>query len=328
VNTTALPQLTTTMASPFANIPQASEGIDILLELAKKGKIDPWNVDIAKVTDEYLAYIEGLSDRAAKEAEAQQEKGQLLLEPVINVREQAHMRLTGKTLLYLAILLRMKSDLLAGFDPFEHDYLEDAELDDLQEFDADGNLIDVNALGTEVAARLQEAVRARYGSLDDVLKRRSSAKQKRVRQVTLEDLINELQKYEAIERERASRQKVERSDRRRNTRMMDYGNLSTEDITLLAHDEFQEETVQWVHEVLELYLSRTDEEGKARLSLSELCDLCETDTVSVFLSLLFLEARHDVIMEQPDFYSAELYVRWYNTEDDIQMQASIEAMNA
>jgi segregation and condensation protein A len=315
------------MATPFGTLPQASEGIDILLELAKKGKIDPWNVDIAKVTDEYLAYIEGLSEGVAKEAEAQRDKGQLLLEPVINVREQAHMRLTGKTLLYLAILLRMKSDLLAGFDPFEQDYLEDADLGDLQEFDADGNPIDVNALGTEVAARLQEAVRARYGSLDDVLKRRSSAKQKRVRQVTLEDLIGELQKYEALERERASRQQVERSDRRRTARMMDYGNLSTEDITLLAHDEFQEETVQWVHEVLELYLNRSEEAGNARLSLSELCDLCETDLVSVFLSLLFLEARHEVVMEQPDFYSNEVFVRWYNSEDDALLQSVAESLH-
>jgi segregation and condensation protein A len=322
------------MASPFDAQPSTSEGIDVLMELAKKGKIDPWNVDIAKVTDEYLAYVEGLSEAAAEASKTQQTHGQLVLQPVIDVREQAHMRLTGKTLLYLAILLRMKSDLLAGFDPFEQDYLEDADLEDLREYDAQGNLIDVNLLGREVTERLQQAVRARYGTLNDVLKRRSSAKLKRVRQVTLEDLISELKKYEALERERATRQKVERVDRRRNSRILDYGNLSTEDIAQLAHDEFQEETVQWVHQVLELYLEKTPEENtapidqndndmgyvsasKAHISLSELCDLCETDTVSVFLSLLFLEARHIVFMEQPDFYSSDIFVRWHTSTDDL-----------
>src|SRR5581483_6179853 len=38
-------------------------GIALLLELARSGKIDPWNVDIIKVTDEYLRALDKLDPR-------------------------------------------------------------------------------------------------------------------------------------------------------------------------------------------------------------------------------------------------------------------------
>lgn len=38
-------------------------GIALLLELARSGKIDPWNIDIIKVTDEYLRALDKLDPR-------------------------------------------------------------------------------------------------------------------------------------------------------------------------------------------------------------------------------------------------------------------------
>src|SRR5579871_4624954 len=38
-------------------------GIALLLELARQGKIDPWNIDIIKVTDEYLRAFDRLDAR-------------------------------------------------------------------------------------------------------------------------------------------------------------------------------------------------------------------------------------------------------------------------
>ena len=34
-----------------------NDGIGVLVEMAKAGKIDPWNIDIIDVTDKYLAKI-------------------------------------------------------------------------------------------------------------------------------------------------------------------------------------------------------------------------------------------------------------------------------
>lgn len=73
--------------------PQQEESIEILLEMARSGEIDPWNIDIIDVTDKFLAK---------------------LVE-----REKVDLRASARTLLYASILLRMKSDLLVNAPPPE-----------------------------------------------------------------------------------------------------------------------------------------------------------------------------------------------------------------
>ena len=184
--------------------------------------------------------------------------------------------------------------------------MEDASFDDLVEYDEDGNPIDAVAMSQDVAEKLKLAMRKRYGTLNDVLERRTSTKQPRIRPVTLEDLIAELKKVEQQEAERATHQKVEQVDKRRNIR--DYAKLSTAEITQLAHDEFQESLVAQVLETLEAHLPH--DELEARLTLTDLMDLTGLDRVNCFLSLLFLEARLVVVLEQTDFYGDDLAVTW------------------
>ena len=38
----------------FEGYEQSSDGIGILVELVKSGKIDPWNIDIVDVTEKYF----------------------------------------------------------------------------------------------------------------------------------------------------------------------------------------------------------------------------------------------------------------------------------
>ena len=33
------------------------DGIEILVNMAKQGKIDPWNIDIVDITDKYLTHL-------------------------------------------------------------------------------------------------------------------------------------------------------------------------------------------------------------------------------------------------------------------------------
>ena len=83
-----------------------SEGIEILVQMAKSGKIDPWNIDIVDVTDKYLAHL--------FEMKAQ------------------NLRATVKTFLLASILLRLKSNVLEGNDifDFEDENQDDYELTD------------------------------------------------------------------------------------------------------------------------------------------------------------------------------------------------------
>ncbi|ATZ60883.2 MAG: ScpA family protein [Methanosarcinales archaeon Met12] len=62
------------------------EPVEILVDLAKSGEIDPWNIDIVDVTDRFLKKLED--------------------------REQLDLWVSGRTLLYASILLRMKSEAL------------------------------------------------------------------------------------------------------------------------------------------------------------------------------------------------------------------------
>ena len=75
------------------------ESIGILLDLARSGEIDPWNIDIIDVTDKFLRKIEE--------------------------REKIDIRVSARTLLYASILLRMKSDILVNVPPPEDEYMEE-----------------------------------------------------------------------------------------------------------------------------------------------------------------------------------------------------------
>lgn len=81
-----------------------AEGIEILVQMAKAGKIDPWNIDIIDVTDKYLSHL-------------------------FEIKAQ-NLRATSKTLLFASILLRLKSNILEGTDilDFEEQPDDDYEI--------------------------------------------------------------------------------------------------------------------------------------------------------------------------------------------------------
>jgi segregation and condensation protein A len=62
------------------------EPVEILVGLAERGEIDPWNIDILEVTDRFLNELERL--------------------------RQLDLRISGRTLFYAATLLRLKSEFL------------------------------------------------------------------------------------------------------------------------------------------------------------------------------------------------------------------------
>lgn len=244
---------------------QPVDGVELLVQMAKTGEIDPWNIDIVKVADQYLQAVAEL--------------------------KEADLKITGKTLLYLAILLRMKSDQLAGIN-----YLNppDEFLDELLEPD----FMDNNKL---IQPKFS------FRSLDEVIKRRTSTKQPRIRTVTLEDLLLELQKYEEMEKRRTLKEKVEKAS---NRRMMDYADFTADDIEEMAHEEFHEDTVLQLKYILERLLVAQEE-----VSLTEIMEIGRLDRISAFLALLFLTARGGFHMHQEEFY-AEVYVKPDAADED------------
>lgn len=131
--TTALDEMNIISSTPAAAAEQV-DGIEILVNMAKTGKVDPWNVDIVDITDKYLTHL-------------------------FQMKAQ-NLRLTGRTLLFAAILLRLKSNVLEGIDASQIEGIEEEQFDDF-ELEDDG--WDDGEINTNNVV-----------SLDEVLQRRTS----------------------------------------------------------------------------------------------------------------------------------------------------------
>ena len=139
--------------------------VEILVGLAERGEIDPWNIDIIEVTDRFLNELER--------------------------RRQLNLQVSGRTLFYAATLLRMKSEHLflqsdqeePGQDEDDETLGENFDLELDSEADYQGRLGPIERLEHEIQRRLDR-------------------KNLRKSPVTLFELIIELKNIEKEERRR------------------------------------------------------------------------------------------------------------------------------
>jgi len=139
--------------------------VEILVGLAERGEIDPWNIDIIEVTDRFLNELER--------------------------RRELNLQLSGRTLFYAATLVRLKSEQLVVVEPAEDE--GDGEGDDLFGDDFGGGL----SGGTDYSGRLGPIER-----LEHEIQRRLDRKNMRKSPITLFELITELKNIEKEERRR------------------------------------------------------------------------------------------------------------------------------
>ena len=128
------------------------DGIEILYNMARTGKIDPWNIDLADLADKYLLEVAKLK--------------------TINLKH------TGRTILFLSVLLKLKSNVLEGID-IEQIIPEEENTEDFYEDNFEPEYED------------EPINRNNVISIDEVLIRRTSVKQNRNRVVTLKDLFKQ-----------------------------------------------------------------------------------------------------------------------------------------
>ena len=211
------------------------EPIEILVNLTKNGEIDPWNIDIVELTDKFLKHVEEL--------------------------EKMDLRVSGRTLLYAAILLRMKSNALVEVDE-PPDEIMDYEPDNFEISD--------------------------YPIPAMPLRRSSN------RPVTLEELLSELKKAEAIEKRRIDRVKNKTEERR----------TTIEEVLSIAHEEDIESRVGKMRNLLnELF------EKQKYIKFSELSSpLDRTGMVMAYLAILFLATKKEIWLEQEELFG-ELFIR-------------------
>jgi len=213
-----------------------NEPIEILVELAKNGKIDPWNIDIVHVTDTFLNKIEEL--------------------------QQMDLRISGRTLLYSCVLLRMKSTGLFQ----EEEEIEEAFSEDEEDYEEEFNIDEFNM---------------------PLLPVRRSAR----RPVTLKELIDELKK---AEKDVIKRKEYLRSESSR--RYIDV-ELTTEDVMSIAHDEAILKRTGTLLELLRQFFNKRE-----FVTLDEIFALGDSDKIMDYITLLFLASMKEIILYQEKIY--------------------------
>jgi segregation and condensation protein A len=139
--------------------------VEILVGLAERGEIDPWNINIIEVTDRFLSELERC--------------------------RQLNLQVSGRTLFYAATLLRMKSEHLELFSDSDEGGT-----------DADDEFFDENF---DVALDSEIEYNGRLGPIERLeheIQRRLDRKNLRKSPVTLFELIIELKNLEKEERRR------------------------------------------------------------------------------------------------------------------------------
>lgn len=207
------------MISSVSNVAKDPfDAIDIINDMVKTGKIDPWNVDVVKVYDEYMKKLKELN-------------------------ENKNLKFLGRAFVFAAGLLNLKSKVLNGisledFIPQEEDY-DDIDYDG---FDADFEPEQLQLPSSNVI------------SFDEVLQRRTSTKLNRSRGVRLEELTRYLELYEQLERKRELKQKLEK-DRKR---FRSYSKISAKTISDMAQDEYIKALVDKMEQNLNKILEREE----------------------------------------------------------------------
>jgi segregation and condensation protein A len=260
----------------------AQNAIAMLIDLAERGEIDPWDVQVIEVIDRFLSKL-----KPTDIPEAAPEAGRAPYE--------ADLFQSGQAFLYASILLLLKADSLARL---ESDHTQEAEppefLDDVM-------------LDRPLLMRLEQQIR-----------RRATAPPVQRRQVTLQELIAQLNLIATALTNPKPRHSVRRPRAQSRTQAM-------RTIAQLAH----EENLSEIAAVLETFLAehwhqfREEQDWLDFESLLTFWSVAQTETpsrasakakpseppaptihdrVGVFWALLFLSAQSKVELAQQEFY--------------------------
>ncbi len=216
------------------------EPVAILVGMAERGEIDPWRIDIVEVTDRFLSELEH--------------------------QKTLDLRISGRTLFYAALLLRMKSEYLLDPPEGEDDAFEEDEIVDWDTLE--------EPLGGEPMARLEAEIH-----------RRLERKRLRKRPETLFDLITVLRFMERDEQ------------RRRRCVRAPPLEIDPHEVIGIAHEEGYRDAA---HRVLAWCLAGFAE-GRG-MTISSLVQVSGWRVIDLYIPLLFLMLDGTVDLVQEEFF--------------------------
>ncbi len=255
-----MPDLPDDAGAEEADEEEEVEPVELLVQLAERGEIEPWDIDIVAVTD---AFLEELDER--------------------------DLRTSGRALFYASVLLRMKSDAI-----LEDGEEEDAEAEEVPPWetpmepgeDADFGPDPVAALESEMERRLERKdARGTPETLDELVRD--------LREAERGSWWKEGRTYDTTDSPAGFQRGTQELDYRADDGMRDMGEPTQEDVTGTTHGEDIETTITDVRAELD----RQYGAGRREVLFAEIDDAGPT-RVQTFLALLFLANRGTVALEQ------------------------------
>ena len=268
---------------------EAVEPVEVLVQLAEEGEIDPWDVDLVDATDAFL-------DRLA----------------------ETDLRTSGRALFYAAVLLRMKSDALLEPDdePDPEPEPWEAALEGpggpIVEGAADDAGFDpVDALEAEMDRRLErKQARGSPETLDELVRE--------LREAEGESWWKRRREYDTSESPRGGQRGTQTLDYHTADARRDDAEPTAADVTDTAHSEDIEASIDAVREAVAVRYDR----GRDEVLFAEVRDVAATP-VTTYLAVLFLSHRGAVTLQQDDLFG-DLWIRDPDVEwdDDADVDAA------
>ncbi|WP_266075244.1 segregation/condensation protein A [Haladaptatus caseinilyticus] len=238
------------------------EPVELLVQLAEDGEIEPWDIDIVDVTDKFLARL-----------------------------DEADLRTSGRALFYASVLLRMKSDALLAddepeeeeLDPWEAPMAMDASMDD-------GGFDPVASLEDEMERRLdRKHARGNPETLDELVRD--------LRERERGSWWKESRTYDTSDSPQGFRRGTQTLDYHSGDDMRFDDEPTESEVTGTTHDEDIEAVIDDVQSALVTQY----EAGRTEVLYAEI-EGVGPSRVETYLALLFLAHRSFLTLDQDDLF--------------------------
>ena len=246
------------------------EPVEILVQLAEEGEIEPWDIDIVHVTDAFLEKL-----------------------------DRTDLRTTGRALFYASVLLRMKSDeLLAGDDEDEEPAMEpwEAALEGGAADPADPEFDPIDQLEAEMDRRLdRKNTRGSPETLDELVRE--------LREAEHDSWWKRSREYDTSESPRGYDRGTRTLDYHAGDEFRRDGEPTAGEATERTHDEDIEDVIEDVEGALRPHFDN----GRAEVLFAEV-EAAGGRPFMTFLALLFMAHRGSVQLQQDELFG-DLWVR-------------------
>jgi len=263
------------------------EPVELLVQLAEDGEIDPWDIDIVDVTDAFLSKL-----------------------------AETDLRTTARALFYASVLLRMKGDeLLADPDDEPEEELEPWEMamEDSAP-DAEPGFDPVDALEEEMDRRLdRKRTRGSPETLDELVRE--------LREAERDNWWKRRREYDTSESPQGYSRGTQTLDYRAADEMRPDNEPTENDVTGTTHAEDIDQVIDDVLDVLEPQFER----GRAELLYAEI-ETAGGRPFMTYLALLFLSHRGRIRLQQDDLFG-DLWIQdpeAVESTDDPEDESTVE----